>query len=84
MHVHSDVTKIKKNYYIALWDVKKNAYDEETMNKTEAFDLFSKFKSGVTSATDAAHLQNLSPNKTHTELWHALRNLPTKQMQHYP
>ena len=43
----------------------KNASDEETMNNTQTFYWFSKFKSGVTSVIDAEHLQNSSPNKTH-------------------
>jgi hypothetical protein len=43
----------------------KNASDLETMNKTEAFDWFSKFKSEVTYVADNEHLQNLSPNTTH-------------------
>jgi len=43
----------------------KNASDSETKNKTEAYDRFSKFKSGVTYVADAEHVQNSSPNTTH-------------------
>jgi hypothetical protein len=46
----------------------KNASDEETMNKTQTFDRFSKFKSEVTSVADDKHLQNSSPNRTHRNM----------------
>jgi hypothetical protein len=62
MYVHSDPVKITYNYYIDLWDDKKN-FSDETLSKTRASDWFSEFKSGVTSVTNAEHLQNLSPNK---------------------
>jgi hypothetical protein len=51
--VHQVLLQTGKNCHRNLSDVKKLAFGDETMSKTQTFDLFSKLKSGVTSVDHA-------------------------------
>jgi hypothetical protein len=59
------------------------AFGEQIMARTQVFECFSKFNSGVTAVDEAEHSGRPSARK-HIRTWIALRNLSSKQWSHYP